>query len=67
MMSLWCNGSTFTRQVRDPGSSPGEAKHGRSSPIYRNVDKLNNKWMFRSPVSCGLLTMALASSMYGSI
>ncbi|KAG8248135.1 hypothetical protein J6590_046355 [Homalodisca vitripennis] len=24
--ALWCNGSTFTRQVRDPGSSPGGAR-----------------------------------------
>ncbi|KAG8273356.1 hypothetical protein J6590_023868 [Homalodisca vitripennis] len=23
--ALWCNGSTFTRQVRDPGSTPGLA------------------------------------------
>ncbi|KAG8306004.1 hypothetical protein J6590_056680 [Homalodisca vitripennis] len=33
--ALWCNGSTFTRQVRDPGSTPGGAKGGFESTASR--------------------------------
>ncbi|KAG8326193.1 hypothetical protein J6590_048605 [Homalodisca vitripennis] len=34
--ALWCNGRTFTRQVRDPGSSPGGEFVSRSHGHERN-------------------------------
>ncbi|KAG8244026.1 hypothetical protein J6590_031027 [Homalodisca vitripennis] len=30
--ALWFNGSTFTRQVRDPGSTPGGARQRKVLP-----------------------------------
>ncbi|KAG8305512.1 hyaluronan metabolic process [Homalodisca vitripennis] len=40
--ALWCNGSTFTRQVRDPGSTPGGASScgGDTSQQWRIVNRL---------------------------
>ncbi|KAG8240870.1 hypothetical protein J6590_100196, partial [Homalodisca vitripennis] len=39
--ALWCNGSTFTRQVRDPGSSPGGATPPKARcPIVLKILKV---------------------------
>ncbi|KAG8268885.1 hypothetical protein J6590_014453 [Homalodisca vitripennis] len=42
--TLWCNGSTFTQQVRDPGSTPGGAtsssttRHPHMPPSSRPIN-----------------------------
>ncbi|KAG8244762.1 hypothetical protein J6590_015300 [Homalodisca vitripennis] len=45
--ALWCNGTTFTRQVRDSGSTPGGANALHSTrrlplSLQTNRDRLGN-------------------------
>ncbi|KAG8334803.1 hypothetical protein J6590_082480 [Homalodisca vitripennis] len=40
--ALWCNGSTFTRQVRDPGSTPGGANTAKYKII--KSEKVSALW-----------------------
>ncbi|KAG8289921.1 hypothetical protein J6590_094652 [Homalodisca vitripennis] len=40
--ALWCNGSTFTRQVRDPGSTPGGANTAKYKII--ESEKVSALW-----------------------
>ncbi|KAG8293751.1 hypothetical protein J6590_010737 [Homalodisca vitripennis] len=40
--ALWCNGSTFTRQVRDPGLTPGGANTAKYKII--ESEKVSALW-----------------------